>query len=105
MHGPSDIFDPSVQSVPAGGRSVGPEAGAGGAVAAAVGAACSVLQRAKHPQPEADGVGLPELLPSEVNPLFGSGAQTTQRGLHGIFTGLTIVGPRACSVTTERLFT
>lgn len=78
IHGSSDIVDPFVQSVPHGGRSVVPEAGAGGAVAAAVGAARSVLQRAKPPQPEAGGVGLTELLPSEVTLLFPSGKKVDE---------------------------
>lgn len=66
VHGSADTFDPCAQSISSLGRPAGPAAGAGGPVAAAVGAACSVLQRAEHPQPETDGVELPSILPAEV---------------------------------------
>lgn len=66
VYGSADLFSPCSQSVPGSGWTAGPAAGAGGPVAAAVGAACSVLQTAECVQPETGGVELPSLLPAEV---------------------------------------
>lgn len=66
VYGSANLLGPCAQSVPGTGRTAGPAAGAGGPVAAAVGAACSVLQRTECPQPETGGVELPSLLRAEV---------------------------------------
>lgn len=71
VYGSANPLGPCAQSVPGAGRTAGPAAGAGGPVAAAVGAACSVLQRAECPQPETGGVELPALLRAEVTSSTG----------------------------------
>lgn len=58
VYGPADPLIPCDQPVPGAGRTAGPAAGTGGPMAAAVGATCSVLQRAECPQPETGGVEL-----------------------------------------------
>lgn len=66
VYGFADPLGPCARSVPGAGRTAGPAAGTGGPLAAAVGAACSVLQRAECPRSETGGVELPSLLPTEV---------------------------------------
>ena len=66
VHGSADPLCLCAQSVPGAGRTAGPAEGAGGPVAAAVGAACSVLQAAECPQSETGCVELPAILPAEV---------------------------------------
>lgn len=82
VHGFADLLGPCAQSVPGAGRTAGPAAGAGGPVSAAVGASCSVLQRAECPQPETGGVELPALLRAEVTSSSTAGPDpvTTRRG-------------------------
>lgn len=66
VYGFADLLGPCAQPVPGAGRTAGPAAGAGGPLAAAVGATCSVLKGAECPQPETGGVELPSFLPAEV---------------------------------------
>lgn len=73
VYGSADPLGPCAQSVPGAGRTAGPAAGAGSPVAAAVGAACSILERAECPQPETGGVELPSVLPAEVTPCTRAG--------------------------------
>ncbi len=79
--GSAHLLGPCAQSIPGSGSTAGPAAGTGGPVAAAVGAACSVLQRAECPQPETGGVELSTLLPAEVTVLHSWTDQQHQNHL------------------------
>lgn len=67
VYGSADLLGPCAQQVPGVGLAVGLATGAGGQVAADVGAACPVLQRAKCLQPETGSVEFQTVLPEEVN--------------------------------------
>lgn len=82
LYGSSDSLGPYAKPVPGASWTAGPAAGTGGSAAAAVGVACSVLQRAECPQRETGGVELPTLLPAEVT----SSITVTAR-LHQLLTG------------------